>query len=119
MTLKIERIKPEAPRPQVVVDARLCIASDGKRLVPDGHPDAAVLFCIPGRPVDAEEFDHYEVDMGPPEPSLEAIADGGEAAPPPESDGEPEAEAEEAPKPKRKSRKKAADKAVKEPEGDK
>lgn len=128
MTLKIEYIKKEAPKPTIVVNQRLCVSDDGKRLVPDGHPDAATLFCIPGREVDQAEFESYELDLGPEEPGLAEVASGTSEVTisPPESDGESEADAAEEPeaepeeeKPKPKRRKRAKDKAVKGPDGDK
>ena len=30
--------------------ARLWYTADHKRVVPEGHPDAMFLFCVPGRP---------------------------------------------------------------------
>lgn len=132
MALDIKYIKKESPNPPVVIEARLCISGDGKRLVPDGHPDAAFLFCTPGNEVDKAEFERYELDAS----VGDAIAaeEGVAAATPPSGDGEPQADAEasaegepeaegEPPedeeKPKRKARKRAADKAVKGPDGDK
>ena len=60
-------------RPKVMVNARLFRTADGKRLVPDGHPDAAFLFCTPGLEVDAEEFDSFELVEGPPEVPTETV----------------------------------------------
>lgn len=127
MALEITYINPEAPASQVVVNARLCVSRDGKRLVPDGHPDAAFLFCTPGREVSKEAFEGYELDG-----SVSGMAPEGESqleSPPFSGDGESEADAEEPPaeeelaaeeeKPKRKARRKAANKALKGPEGDK
>jgi len=50
-------------RPKVIVNARLFRTADGKRLVPDGHPDAAFLFTTLGDEVDAAEFDTFELDI--------------------------------------------------------
>jgi len=87
MALKISYINQEAPSPKVKVDARLYRTGDGSRLVPEGHPDAAFLFCTPGREVSQEEFERFELD-----PSLEPEV---EVAPPEENDqGEPEGSAE-------------------------
>ena len=89
MALKIEYINQEAPSPKVAVDQRLYRTADGTRLVPEGHPDAAFLFCTPGHEVSREEFERFELD-----PILEA-ASAPEAAAEEESDqGEPEGSAE-------------------------
>jgi len=86
MALKISYINQEAPSPKVKVDARLYRTGDGSRLVPEGHPDAAFLFCTPGREVSQEEFERFELD-----PSLEPEV---EAAPEEIERGEPEGSAE-------------------------
>ena len=95
MALNISYIKQEAPSPKVAVDQRLYRTADGTRLVPEGHPDAAFLYCTPGHEVSREEFERFELD-----PSLEAEADM--AADPEseipgtveETEGEPEGEPE-------------------------
>lgn len=126
MALEITYIKQQAPEPKVVASERLYKTADGKRLVPEGHPDAAFLFCTPGREVPKEAFEGYELDAsltgaaaedeGQPEPS--PFPGNGESEA--EAEGEPEPEeTEKKEKPKRKARRKAADKAVKGPEGDK
>lgn len=38
-----------------VADRRLWLTADRGRLVPDGHPEAAFLFCTVGTAVPAEE----------------------------------------------------------------
>ena len=117
MALKISYINQEAPSPKVKVDARLYRTGDGSRLVPEGHPDAAFLFCTPGREVSQEEFERFELDpslepevevappeendQGEPEGSAEGQADDAEAAAEPEAGGDAEEKAvEEAPETK-------------------
>ncbi len=68
MALKISYIKQEAPMPKVTVNQRLYRTADNTRLVPEGHPAAAFLYCTPGREVSREEFERFELD-----PSLEAV----------------------------------------------
>lgn len=63
MTLNITRINQDAPRPKVAADQRLYRTAEGKRLVPEGHADAAFLFCAPGQEVDAEAFAAFELDV--------------------------------------------------------
>lgn len=62
MGLKITRLTAPAPNPKITVNARLFRTADNKRLVGEGHPDAAFLFCTPGDEVDAAEFDTYQLD---------------------------------------------------------
>jgi hypothetical protein len=62
MGLQITRLTVPAA-PKVIVNARLFRTADCKRLVPDGHPDAAFLFATPGLEVDAAEFDSYQLDV--------------------------------------------------------
>ena len=69
MALNISYINQEAPSPKVKVDQRLYRTADNARLVPEGHPDAAFLYCTPGHEVSREEFERFELD-----PSLEAEA---------------------------------------------
>lgn len=100
MAMKITRINEASPRPKVVVDQRLYRTNDG-RLVGEGHPDGAFLFCAPGREVDAAEFDCYTLDVAgkaktevvdrQPEPKSEG--EGDEPAEP--QDEEPGSEGEE------------------------
>jgi hypothetical protein len=60
----LEIIRLTAPvKPKVKVNQRLFRTADGKRLVGDGHPDAAFLFCTPSMEVDAAEFDRFELDV--------------------------------------------------------
>lgn len=60
--LKITRVNEKAPNPKVVANQRLYRTHDG-RLVPEGHGDAAFLFCVPGREVDLAEFESYRLDV--------------------------------------------------------
>ena len=62
MALKITYIKEQAPAPKVVASKRLYRTADGERLVPEGHADAAFLFCAPGQEVPRAEFEEYELD---------------------------------------------------------
>lgn len=79
MPLEIIKLPKPTMRPQIVASERLWRTKDGTRLVPDGHADAAILFCAPGQPVDKAEFEALTVDEGA-------------AVPPPEEDSEdPEA----------------------------
>ena len=121
MALKITYIKQAAPEPKVVASERLWKTADGKRLVPEGHLEARILFCAAGHEVSRAEFESMELvgfDEGP------VAVEEAEAAPvpfpgdgQPEADAEAEPEAEEEEKPKR--RRRGADKAVKGPDGDK
>lgn len=61
--VKIEKLQPAPMRPTVKADARLWKTKDGKRLVPEGHRDAAILFCTPGRPVDREEYERLTAEF--------------------------------------------------------
>ena len=109
MALKISYINQEAPSPKVAVDARLYRTADGTRLVPEGHPDAAFLFCAPGHEVSRAEFERFELDPSlAPEAASAAVEepDRGEdrgaaegevpdAEAAAESEGEPDADAGE------------------------
>ncbi len=101
MALVIERLPREVSRPQVVANQRLWKTKDGKRLVPDGHPDAAFLFCIPGRKVDAAEFEALTVEERPADKGAEPPREaGGDPAPEPEASTDAEAaEPEHIPEP--------------------
>jgi hypothetical protein len=82
MPLTITRLTAPA-QPKVTVNARLFRTADNKRLVGDGHPDAAFLFCTPGDEVDAEEFDRFDLDAdveAEPVPEYKTL----KAEPPPE-----------------------------------
>ena len=61
MALTITYINEQAPSPKVTVSERLWRTEDG-RLVGDGHPDAAFLFCSPGREVSKAEFESFTLD---------------------------------------------------------
>lgn len=93
MALKISYINQEAPSPKVKIDARLYRTRDDRRLVGEGHPDAAFLFCAPGNEVSREEFERYELD-----PSLEpeAVAAAEEETDRGEDGGAPEGQASDA-----------------------
>jgi len=87
MALNISYIKQEAPSPKVTVDQRLYRTADNARLVPEGHPDAAFLFCTPGHEVSREEFERFELDPSlEPEAEAEKEEDEGRG----EDDGAPE-----------------------------
>ena len=103
MGIKITRLGQQAVVKQLTVDRRLWVTKDAARLVEDGHPDAATLFCAPGQAVSEDEFNRYE---------LVAVAESEAAT------GEAESMEEIAP-PKKKARRKVNDKAVAAPEGDK
>jgi hypothetical protein len=64
MGLKITRLTAPAPNPKITVNARLFRTADNKRLVGEGHPDGAFLFCTPDDEVDAAEFESFELDEG-------------------------------------------------------
>lgn len=107
MGFKIVYPNPAAPAPVVRIGVRLFETADKARLVPDGHADAAFLFCGEGDEVDRASFEAHELDG-----SLGALEEVAEltGAPPPEASesndaaapgGEAEAEAE---KPKAKRR---------------
>jgi hypothetical protein len=61
MGLTITRLTAPV-QPKVTVNARLYRTADNRRLVGEGHSDAAFLFCTPGDEVDAAEFDNFELD---------------------------------------------------------
>ncbi len=103
MGLTIEYLSEQAPAPKVRVDARLWATADGKRLVPDGHPEAAVLFCAAGREVAKADFERFELDeslgevavTGVEEATPEQPESAEEAAPEEPAPAEEEAPAEE------------------------
>lgn len=55
--LKIETLKPEVIGVRVRPNLRLWLTADGKTLVPEGHEDAAVLYCTGNNSVPKDEFD--------------------------------------------------------------
>ncbi|MCI2421505.1 hypothetical protein MOQ72_29130 [Saccharopolyspora sp. K220] len=59
----------------VEVDAKLWLTADRDRLVPDGHPDAAFLYCTPGMQVPRDEAERYGLLGGTPTAEPEAEAD--------------------------------------------
>ncbi|SDZ55201.1 hypothetical protein SAMN05216215_10978 [Saccharopolyspora shandongensis] len=78
----------------VKVDAKMWRTADGERLVPDGDPDAAVLYCTPGMQVPRAEAERYRLlgdsDDHSAEPDLEQEQEPGadlEHEPEPEPDG--------------------------------
>ena len=86
MALTITRLTAPV-KPKVTVNARLFRTADNKRLVGEGHPDGAFLFCTPGDEVDAAEFDSFELDV-----DIE-----GEAVPEAKAEPQPEDKAVKAP----------------------
>lgn len=62
MALKMTYIREQSPRPRVRIDQRLYRTRDG-RLVTQGNPDAAFLFCSAGKEVDVAEFERYRLDV--------------------------------------------------------
>jgi len=74
MALTITRLTTPA-KPKVTVNERLYRTADNKRLVGEGHLDAAFLFCTPGDEVDAAEFDSFELDEAGVEPMAEEKAE--------------------------------------------
>lgn len=52
---------------RVVIDRRLCLTEDGKRVVPEGDPEARWLWAIPGQSVDREEAERLGA-ISPPTP---------------------------------------------------
>lgn len=48
---------------KVKVNQRLFRTADNKRLVGDGDPDAAFLYCTPGLEVEAAEFESFLLDV--------------------------------------------------------
>lgn len=56
MSFEIIRLSPETETTTWVTAAqRLWLTADGDRLVPEGDPDAASLFCIPGNRISLAE----------------------------------------------------------------
>ena len=80
--LTITYLNKKAPAPRVLIADRLWETRDGKRLVPDGHPDAALLFCAPGHEVAQADFEAFELDESIAKPTV-LKAEG-------ETDDEPE-----------------------------
>lgn len=76
MALNIEYINEDTPEQRVTVGERLYRTTDGTRLVPEGHPDGAALYCAPGDEISRAEFERFELD-----PSLTEGSDGEEAKP--------------------------------------
>lgn len=93
----VEHLKPPPNAPTIVVNERLWLTRDGARLVPDGHPDAALLFCTPGRPVDKAEFERLGRDFKEAPEEAESTNE----APPRPADDPPPGRSEKAPKSKK------------------
>jgi hypothetical protein len=108
MALKITYINEDAPSPKVRIDERLWQTADRERLVPDGHPDAAFLFCAPGQEISKVEFDRFKLDsLAGKVEAVEVTRAEADAEPQAEAEApEPQEEptAEKAEKPKRRSR---------------
>jgi len=86
MALEITYLNEDAPTPRLVVHQRLFVTADRRRLVPDGHAEAAFLFCGEGQEVLQNDFEALELDEScgkvvavKPEPPA-AEASGGEGA---------------------------------------
>ena len=71
--MSLEMLKPESETTSwVTATQRLWLTVDRSRLVPDGHRDAAVLFCVPGTHLAVEDARRLGIlDDGRPE-KLEA-----------------------------------------------
>ncbi|MEV0085256.1 hypothetical protein [Saccharopolyspora sp. NPDC050642] len=67
----------------VEVDAKMWRTSDGERLVPDGDPDAAFLYCTPGMQVPRAEAERYRLLGDSDDHSAEPEPDGKAAQAPP------------------------------------
>lgn len=61
MALEVKKLDrpPGSPASVVEAEERLWLTADKEGLVPDGHADAAFLFCAPGQPIPIEEAERY------------------------------------------------------------
>lgn len=83
MGLSIQKFDPKTP--MIIPQQKLWLTADKSRLVPDGHPDAAFLFCMPGRPILRSEAAKWGLLETPtPEPETKP-ADGETNRPEPET----------------------------------
>ncbi len=91
--LKITYINQQAPAPKVRPSIRLYETADRRRLVPEGHPASAFLFCGEGQEVSQAAFEAHELDesVGGTE-VLEAETAGGVTEPASEAEAMGEAE---------------------------
>ena len=55
--LSIEELKPEVSGALVRPNLRMWLTADGKKLVPEGHQDAASLYCNSHNSVPKDEFE--------------------------------------------------------------
>lgn len=63
--MALEILRPETETMTwVTATQRLWVTADGDRLVEDGDPDAAVLFCIPGRQIQLADAERYGLVAG-------------------------------------------------------
>lgn len=53
--MAIEIVRHQPPVPRVRMDERLWYTADKERVVPEGDPEAAFLFCTPGKEVPLAE----------------------------------------------------------------
>lgn len=66
--MALEILRPEhETHSWVVATQRLWRTSDGDRLVEDGDPDAATLFCVPGNRIPLDDAVRYGLVVAEPE----------------------------------------------------
>lgn len=81
MALKITYLNPNAPEEKVMVGVRLWETADRARLVPEGHAEAAFLFCAPWQEVSKAAFELHQLDPSLGDLQPVAAAELSEAAP--------------------------------------
>ena len=65
MGIEIERLEPNgANGATVTATQRLWVSRDGESLVPDGDPNAASLFCVPGKRIAKAEAERFGLVKG-------------------------------------------------------
>jgi outer membrane biosynthesis protein TonB len=95
-----------------VATEKLWISADGNSLVPDGHPSARSLFCVPGKAISMGEAKKWGLVPSEPAPALkERRPQETKQLQPEETKKKKKAKAVPAPKPKPKAKPKPKPKA--------
>lgn len=64
MALEIKQLDPQAQMHVVTAEERLWLTADRDRLVPEGHEDAAFLYCAVGQQIPADDAARYGLVKG-------------------------------------------------------
>ncbi len=56
-------------------ESKLWLTADRLRVVPDGDPEAAFLFCVPGRAIPLEEAERFGLIRREPDPVPDPLPD--------------------------------------------